>query len=273
MKTILLFTLVLCSFTSWASNCVEQLDDKGELSWIHCPKKEITLFKNTLDQREVVWSIPQGEPPRKGWPVVIISQGSWFPVEFSRPSGLPFGATNEIKLIRSLLDNGFAVIAPRATLHVGWITNIPHGEYTQRADYKVLAEVQRLIATGFWGPLDKKNVFATGISSGGYNTSRLVLAFPKKFRAIAIQSASYANCMGPLCLMPKEIPSHHPPTLFLHGAKDFIVPISTATRFFEKLKENGIQTEMIVNPSAGHAWIDEAPEAIVEWFLRQNARY
>ncbi len=271
MKTFLILLLVISSLSSWASNCVEQLNDKGELSWIHCPKKEITLFKGTLDQREVLWSLPQGQPPQAGWPVVILSQGSWFPVEFSRPTGLPFGATNEVKLIRSLLDHGFAVIAPRATLHVGWITNIPHGEYTQRADYKVLAEVQRLIGKGFWGPLNKKNVFATGISSGGYNTSRLALSFPRKFRAIAIQSASYATCLGPLCLMPKEIPSHHPPTLFLHGALDLVVPMSTATRFYDKLRDYGIETEMIVNRSAGHAWIDEAPEAIADWFLEHSA--
>ncbi|MCE3011704.1 MAG: prolyl oligopeptidase family serine peptidase [Proteobacteria bacterium] len=271
MKTIILFFIFSTSF-SWASNCVEQRNERGELSWIHCPHKEVTLFKGTLDQREVLWSLPQGEPPQKGWPVVILSQGSWFPVEFSRPSGLPLGGFNEVRLIQALLDQGFAVIAPRATLHVGWITNMPHGEYKKRADYKVIAEVLSRVKTGFWGELNPAALFATGISSGGYHTSRLALSFPGQFQAIAIQSASYATCLGPLCQMPKNIPRSHPPTLFLHGARDLTVPLYTAQQFHDLLQDRGIETQMVINPEMGHGWLEEAPEAIVEWFVRYLRR-
>lgn len=250
----------------FASLCLEQMDDDGEAKWIHCPRQEIRLFSGTKNQRDVLWQLPEGTPPAKGWPAVLLSQGSWFPVEFSRPSYLPFGGFNEVKLIRELLDSGFAVIAPRATLNVGWITNIPHGEYEKTADYQVLSEVIRRMKSGTFGKIDPQSLYATGISSGGYNTSRLVITFPGVFRAIAIQSGSYADCLGPLCGMPDSLPRNHPPTLFLHGEKDIAVPVGTARKFHELLKEEGVETEMIVDPKARHAWIDAAPEAIRHWF-------
>lgn len=262
------FTLIffLASWPLYASQCLEQIDDDGEAKWIHCPRQEMRLFPGTKNQRDVLWQLPDGNPPREGWPAVLLSQGSWFPVEFSRPSYLPFGGFNEVKLIRELLDSGFAVIAPRATLNVGWITNMPHGEYKKTADYHVLSEVLRLIRSGGFGMIDPQSLFATGISSGGYNTSRLVITFPGVFRAIAIQSGSYADCLGPLCGMPDQLPENHPPTLMLHGAKDIAVPVATARKFYELLKKEGVETEMIVDPRARHAWIDAAPEAIRNWF-------
>lgn len=266
MRILLLF-FIFTSFQSFASHCLEQSSANG-FDWIHCPKKSHTLFPLSLNQREVLWSLPEGKAPRGGWPVVILSQGSWFPVEFSRPKGLPFGATHEIKLIRSLLDHGFAVIAPRATLRVGWITNLPHGDYTKTADFKVLSEVIRLIRSGFWGPLNPSRLYATGISSGGYQTSRLTLAFPRQFRAIAIQSASYATCLGPLCLLPKDLSEHHPPTLFLHGAQDRVVPFFTAETYYRKLIDRGINSVLVVDSSAGHAWLESAPEEITAWFKK-----
>jgi predicted esterase len=145
---------------------------------------------------------------------------------------------------------------------------MPHGEYKKRADYKVIAEVLRRVKTGFWGSLDPRALFATGISSGGYHTSRLGLSFPRTFRALAIQSASYATCLGPLCQVPDSVPSYHPATLFLHGARDLTVPLHTARKYYEVLSAQGIETDFIVNKMMGHAWIDEAPQAITAWFVR-----
>lgn len=265
---IIFFAVALFSSSLFASICVEQLDTSGDARWLHCPRKEMVLFPGTVNKREVLWQTPAGKAPSRGWPAVLLSQGSWFPIEFSRPSHLPFGAFNEVLLIKELLDQGFAVIAPRATLEIGWITNMPHRDYEKTADYKVLREVLRLMKKGDFGPLDSSRFYATGISSGGYNTSRLVLTFPGVFQAVAIQSGSYANCLGPLCKMPDSLPGDHPPTLLLHGKKDIAVPLKTARNFHELLKNEGIETEMVVDPSAGHAWINAAPKVITDWFQK-----
>ncbi len=262
----LLFTTLLFPIRGQASVCNEQLGTDGSVLWIHCPRKAVTVFPGTRFQREILWQTPEGNAPRNGWPVVVLSQGSWFPIEFSRPKNLPFGGFNEVRVIRELLDNGYAVVAPRATLNVGWITNLPHASYKLTSDYTVLKKTVEMISDGSFGPLNKKKVFATGISSGGYNTSRLAITFPGVFRAIVIQSASFATCLGPVCVMPKKIASDHPPTRFLHGAMDIAVPVITAQAFHETLRNNFIETDIIINPMSGHGWLDSSPEHVLSWF-------
>lgn len=96
-------------------------------------------------------------------------------------------------------------------------------------------------------------------------TSRMAVAYPGRFRALAIQSASYATCAGPLCVVP-ELPEDHPPVLFLHGGADAIVPIGTMDTYADALEEDGIPTERVVEDTAGHAWLEVAPEEVVGWF-------
>jgi dipeptidyl aminopeptidase/acylaminoacyl peptidase len=67
--------------------------------------------------------------------------------------------------------------------------------------------------------------------------------------------------------VPDALPADHPPTLFLHGQQDLTVPISTAQTYYNKLMANGIETEMITDPNAGHEWLFVAPEEITCWFL------
>ena len=191
-------------------------------------------------------------------------------MEFSRIRNLPFGGFNEVRVIRELLDNGYAVVAPRATLNVGWMTNLPHPSYKLTSDYGVLSKTLEMIHSGAFGPLDADKIFATGISSGGYNTSRLAITFPGVFRALVIQSASYATCLGPACVMPVSLPSDHPPTRFLHGAMDLAVPLYTAKAFHKTLKDNGIETDIIIDPLAGHGWLESSPELVLEWFEKHD---
>jgi len=116
---------------------------------------------------------------------------------------------------------------------------------------------------GMFGYLDYKRKFATGISSGGYMTSRMAVSyagsfifsflfFKKKknshfnslllnillgeFLSLAVAAGSYATCAGPLCVVP-NLPLNHPPTLFLHGGLDPIVPQFTMETYADKLTE------------------------------------
>jgi predicted esterase len=104
------------------------------------------------------------------------------------------------------------------------------------------------------------------ISSGGYMTSRMAVSYPGKFRALAIESGSYATCSNVLCMVPNPLPADHPPTLFLHGALDVAVPLVTARAYHDQLARQGIETEIIVDDTVGHSWLAVAPEAITCWF-------
>lgn len=274
MRELIIFLLLLAAVmqTSEAqakpeanlSGCV--LDD-GFTDKLSCPYQTMKI-KGPIFSRKVKYGIPQGPAPEKGWPTVVIYQGSFFPVEFSRRSFLPFGGYNEILLIKNLMDHGFAVIAPPATERLAWMTNIVGINYDSSEDYYFVSEMLKKMRDGEFGNLDMSNLFATGISSGGYHTSRMAVSFPGVFRALAIESASYATCGGPLCFIPQALPEDHPPTFFLHGALDSVVPVNTMFSYRARLKEAGVPTKVKVDALATHQWLDEAPELITDWFLK-----
>jgi poly(3-hydroxyoctanoate) depolymerase len=198
----------------------------------------------------------------------LIYQGSFFPLDdFSYTSNQPFGGYYEGKLVRALLDHGYAVIAPSAPADLFWQTNIPGlaQAYELSTDYDFLGNVLDAIGSGHFGPLNVQRQYATGISSGGYNSSRMAVSFPGKFRALAIQSGSYATCAGPLCVVP-ELPADHPPTLFLHGFVDIAVPWWSMDLYYDRLLYQGIETQRYTEPLGGHEWFAASPGKILAWF-------
>jgi poly(3-hydroxyoctanoate) depolymerase len=222
--------------------------------------------------RRVLLQLPSGSPPAAGWPVAFIFQGSWFPAEwfFDARRGSAFGAYFEAKLIAELLDAGYAVIAPETHLkgHSFWDTNVPGwaGRWERAPDHRLMKTLFSAFDSGTLGPLDSSRLYATGISSGGYMTSRMAVSYPGRFKALAIQSASYATCLGIFCHLPRKLPANHPPTLFLHGGRDWVVLPFTMRPYHAALVRAGYRSRVIVDPSAGHECLSVAPEAIVAWF-------
>jgi len=243
-----------------ASRCSE-LD--GTVS---CPR-ETSLFA----LRDVHWQMPLGDPPPSGWPVALMFQGSLFSGELSwwAADWMPFGAYHQTLVIKRLLDAGYAVITPEAQLNGGtfWDSNTPWyaNAWESSPDHRLMLALLAAIDSGAFGPLDAQRMYATGISSGGYMTSRVGIAYPGRFRALAIQSASYMTCLGPICDIP-ALDSAHPPTLLLHGRADLTVPIATAEAYDAALVTAGVARAMIVDAAAGHEWIAAAPDAVREWF-------
>jgi predicted esterase len=68
--------------------------------------------------------------------------------------------------------------------------------------------------------------------------------------------------------VPTPLPAAHPPTLFLHGQQDAVVPIATMQAYHDELHREGHATEEIVDADAGHQWIAAAPAAVPSWFAR-----
>lgn len=69
-------------------------------------------------------------------------------------------------------------------------------------------------------PVDKQKVYATGISNGGFMTSRLGCELSNRLAATAIVSGTMeADSVAPGCH-----PTHPLPVLYIHGTADPIVP-------------------------------------------------
>jgi predicted esterase len=99
-------------------------------------------------------------------------------------------------------------------------------------------------------------------------TSRVALEYPSRFKAVAVQSGSYQTCAGPVCVVPSTLPRTHPPTLFLHGVIDPVVPILTMRAYDASLRRSGIPTRVVTETFATHEWIKAAPAEVPAWFDR-----
>jgi|GEM_PF-543982 len=223
--------------------------------------------------RRVYWQNPVGTPPSGGWPVAIMFQGSLFS---SRLNWLgfkngPLGIYHQVRTLKGLLEAGYTVLTPVAHLSgtTFWETNIPPYSINWKIapDHLFMEAIFAGIKNGVFGSVNEKKMFALGISSGGYMSSRMAVAYPGRFSALAIHSASYATCSGPLCSVP-ALPADHPPTLFLHGRLDLIVPIRTMEAYAQKLQAQKTKVAKEIDPKAGHEWISTSPQKIVDWFAK-----
>lgn len=243
---------------------------------IHCSHHSDTLWTGitSVTPRMVHWQVPVGDAPAEGWPVAILFQGSLISADtfWDADQNDGFGGYNQVLVTRALLDAGFAVITPEARLAGAgaWETNIPPmaNNWSSSGDHAYMLDIFAAIASGDFGHCDDTRMFAAGISSGGYMTSRMDLAYRSRFRALAIQSASWATCTGPVCAVPTPLDSQHLPTLFLHGGQDGIVPLDTMLDYHEGLLDAGVETEAFVDDGAEHEWLDAAPEQVLAWFER-----
>lgn len=243
--------------------------DDGTLT---CPYDTITLQTGITGvyPRDVHFQVPATEPPPGGFPVVLLFQGSLFSGEFAFEAREtdPFGAIHQVEFVQLALDRGFAVLSPEARINGStfWDTNVPPYslDWDLAPDHQFMLDIFDAIEAGEFGPLDGGTMYATGISSGGYMTSRMAVSYPGRFRALAVLSASYATCSGALCVIP-DLPADHPPTLFVHGELDAVVPIGTARDYYDELQPV-VATEFVASEDGGHAWLPEGPAAIVEWF-------
>lgn len=231
-----------------------------------CEARRATVKVNGVT-REVYWRPPDGAPPDGGWPAVFVYQGSFFGPSTTWgtvPRDLAFGGYQQARLQARLLEHGFVVIAPAAA-GVAWQTNMTLS-WELTTDKVVIDTLLADVRAGKYGPIDVTRLYATGISSGGYMTSRMALSYAGTFRALAIHSASWATCGGALCSVPSTLPADHPPTLFLHGRQDTVVPLATVEPYVQGLQAQGTEVQLVVDDAAGHEWLADSPERITGWF-------
>lgn len=254
---------LIAFFTLQSANASSRCSE----SWyrISCSYNVTKINSNPLTQRDVHWQIPTGTAPADGWPVALIYQGTITPVKFKRTRFEAFGTYYEAKTIKRLLDSGYAVLAPRAAANVAWHTNLSGVLYPLTTDYEFFNNLFDAIDEGVFGNLDGGSKFATGISSGGYNTSRMAVTWPHEFKALVVHSGSYATCASVLCLVPDLNEEEHPPTAFVHGLWDPIAPWVAMDLYYDRLRYEGIPTKRL-NVSGGHSWFSSSPKFIVDWF-------
>lgn len=242
-------------------------------STVICTSREITIDVSSVGRR-VTYEVPAGTPPPGGFPAVIYFQGSFVPghTAFEAKAADPFGMFRLTLTIKELLDRGYAVISPDALSDgkMYWQTNVPPWSvnWTSSSDHTFVLAIFDEIEKGTFGPIDISRLFAMGISSGGFMTSRMATSYAGKFRALAVHSAGYATCSASVvaCAVPKPLPNDHPPTLFLHGEADKTVPVGVMELYRDALVKEGRDVDTVLDPKAGHEWLASGPTKIADWF-------
>lgn len=225
----------------------------------------------TISGRPVAYEAPVGQPPAAGWPAVIYFQGSLVPGTdaFAAMSSAAFGQYELTLTVAALLGDGYVVIAPDASDDgtTYWETNIPPyaDSWSGCPDDVLMKALLSSVSAGTFGPIDSSRLYAMGISSGGFMTSRMAVSYAGTFRALADHSGSYATCSD-TCVVPTPLPAGHPPTLFLHGDTDTVVPLSAIQPYIDALMAEGYETQLVTDATAGHQWLSEAVQAIPAWF-------
>lgn len=272
-----------------ADRCSEAEDGSMKCSYL---EKNVTYQCNGRSaSRKVRWQIPDGTPPKGGWPVVFYyestSSATINPFADSAPlSTDPEAPINSyrgytLRLFQEFLDDPensgirYAVIAaqpPKGLMDKRyWNTNNVF-PYSISCDNQFLPKLFADVKNGIYGDASHFNMkrrYATGFSSGGYNVSRMAVTFNKSrrwwqscdkwcnkdsWRALGIISASYASCAGPLCTVP-SLPKNHPPTKFWHSPTDIIVPYYTAEWYYYRLQANHTPVEFVthnIKKQSGH---------------------
>jgi len=113
--------------------------------------------------------------------------------------------------------------------------------------------------------VDKRRVYLTGISMGGYGAWDLASRYPQYFAAVApICGGGIARAVGAMRGIP---------TWVFHGKKDEAVPESESASMVDALNAAGGEVRYTVLPEAGHveAWVYAYGEAgLFDWFLEQR---
>ena len=237
---------------------------------ITCEHEQL-LLHDADASRPVLYETPLGAPPPAGWPTVLYFQGSLVPGDsaFAATTSSPFGEYDLTRTIKALLDDGYAVVAPDASADgtTYWETNVPpfSTSWSGSPDDVFMLDLFAAMSAGQLGPIDSSHLYAMGISSGGFMTSRMAVSYDGRFRALVDHSGSYATCSA-LCTVPTPLPSDHPPTLFLHGALDVVVPMTAIQPYIDALNDAGRETKLVTDPNAGHQWLSEGPDVIPAWF-------
>jgi len=266
----LLFVCLFASVVAQSSRCTG-----SNTTLIACSHQSLVLPNSN---RTVFFQTPLGTPPRNGFPLAVFFQGSFASPQFgwSVAAIVPLNGIQQADTFRALLDAGFAVLAPTAIRGLFWQTNLPPynifpNQWVNSDDYAMIVELLDAAnspARRFGAPLDVSNAFAFGVSSGGYQSSRVAVDMSSRFRAVVVSNGAYMTCAGGLCLTPKTVPANHSPTRFLYGGNDTLVPAQTTVDYYNALVRSNVSTDVVVCATCAHEWIPGSATAVVSWFQR-----
>ena len=239
MRNKIYFVLITTFLTLFGCSTTKQIVGGKQTEQIL--QKEIT---QTV-QVDYLLYLPKDYNSSKKFPLLLFLHGSGErgkDLEKVKVHGPP-------KLIASGKDFPFIVVSPQC----------PENQWWSIADLDVLLNE---IVENY--NVDPHRIYVTGLSMGGFGTWELAIKYPDRFAAIApICGGGNSHLVSVL----KDLP-----VWVFHGAKDNVVPLSSAQEMVDVLEKAGGNVKFTIYPEAGHdSWTEtyNNPE-LYEWFIKQK---
>ncbi len=193
--------------------------------------------------------LPKGyEKSKKDYPMILFLHGAGergSDINIVKKTGLPERISKERK------DFPFIIVSPQCPKDDWWTS-----------EFNILGLNALVDEISDTYRVDKKRIYLTGLSMGGFGSWELAAKYPTKFAAVA-----------PICgggnprnaKIIKDIP-----IWVFHGAKDSVVNISKSQEMVDALKKVGSDVKFTIYPEANHnSWTEtyNNPE-LYTWFLQ-----
>ncbi len=246
------------------------------------PEMMIASLRETIDQgEETLRRLQAGQalyagrtgPLRRGF--ISKATGQLVPYRIMVPES--YGTQDKMPLVMVLGGSGASEnimfdhdkgLIPRMLAERGYMQITPPTYVRDRMlnvkDYMQLIE----LTLKEYPKLDRKSVYATGVSSGGFHSFALGVAHPDMFAGIACVSGTTRNPEAPEVARLKTVP-----TLIIHGGTDTVVPPSVAENTAQRLEELGAVYEMKIFPANGHDYrtLEYLPLTLQWWAAHPKA--
>ncbi|UCF85486.1 MAG: prolyl oligopeptidase family serine peptidase [Desulfobacteraceae bacterium] len=184
---------------------------------------------------------------RQLWPLMLFLHGAGergSDLEKVKVHGPP-------KIVENRKDFPFILVSPQC----------PEGDWWTEKVEVLINLVDDIVARY---EVDKKRIYLTGLSMGGYGTWALASAYPDRFAAIAPICGEGSRIMS---LKLKDIP-----IWVFHGAKDEVVPLKESEEMVNAIRNSGGDVKFTIYPNAGHdSWTESYNNPkLYDWFLEHS---
>lgn len=198
-------------------------------------------------QLDYLLYLPEAYEDQSEWPLILFLHGAGEVgdnLQMLKQTGLPNKLLSE--------DIPFIVVAPQCPHQHNWNMLLD--------DLKALLDdVEERYK------VNKKQIYLTGLSMGGFGTWALASKYPDSFAAIAPICGGLMNRTQVLHLIDT-------PIWAFHGANDSVVPVDMTRRLVAILKENNGHIQYTEYPDTNHdSWTKTyANPELYEWFLKYS---
>jgi acetyl esterase/lipase len=230
----------------------------------HAPDGHIGRFRFLLDRGYAVFAVVHGSQPKFAIPEIV--EDLHRAVRFIRFHAKDYG----IDPARIGITGGSA--GGHLSLMQGTAGDLGTPDAKDPID-RVSSRVQAVAC--YFPPTDflnygkpGENAIGRGILwnySGAFDFKELD---PYWRRLVTITDEEKIAALGRRVSPVTHVTPDDPPTLIIHGDKDWLVPIQQSESIVERLKAAGVEAKLVVKPGAAHGWPDMGKDAVLfaDWF-------